>query len=148
MAAIEQTVTVNVPREKAFAALTEPEMLDMWWTTRSESEAEPGGRFHYIWEFEDEARNGEQEGAYAEVTAPARVRYPWATGEGETEVTFELAPSDGGTEVTLRHTGWDGKSDELREMIAGAWGAFLGNLQSVLKGGEDQRREMLGMKVK
>ena len=147
MAAIEQTVTVDVPREKVFQALTESEMLDRWWTTRSESEAKTGGRFHYVWEFEDEARNGQQEGRYAEVSVPERVRYPWDTGEGETEVTFELTSSNGGTEVRLRHTGWDGKSDEVREMIAQAWGAFLSNFESVLGGGPDRRPEMLGQKV-
>ena len=147
MGPIVQTYALDAAPERVFGALTEPEDLDRWWTTRAESEPESGGRFRYVWEFEDPAKNGEQAGRYLEVTAPRRIRYPWDAGGVETEVAFELAAVDGGTELTLRHDGWQEGMDEVRQMISDGWRMFLGNLKSVLEAGEDRRAELAGQKV-
>lgn len=146
MEPIVQTYALDANQREVWRALTESSELDRWWTTRSESEVETGGRFRYVWEFEDSEKNGAQEGRYLEVDAPRRIRYPWEAGVA-TEVELRLEASNGGTELTLRHTGWREGMDEVREMIAGAWGMFLGNLKSVLEDGVDRRAELAGQKV-
>lgn len=146
MEPIVQTYRLDARPDEVWRALTDPTELDRWWTTRSESEVETGGRFRYVWEFEEAEKNGKQEGRYVEVDAPHRIRYPWEAGV-ETEVEFRLEASDGGTELTLRHSGWQEGMDEVREMISNAWGMFLGNLKSVLEDGVDRRAELAGQKV-
>lgn len=145
---IVQTYTVDASPERVFRALTEADELERWWVTRAESEAEAGGRFRYVWEFEDPDKDGRQDGRYLEVTAPRRVRYPWDTGGVQTEVVFEVEASDAGTQLTLRHDGWPDGMGEIRERIADAWQMFLGNLRSVLEDGEDRRADLAGQKVR
>ena len=102
MSDLTQTYDIAAPRAEVFRALTEPAVLDRWWTTSSESDPRPGG-----------------------------VSYPWEAG-GETLVSFRLEDADGGTRLTLEHTGfpddagrdhhdqgWAGFLDNLRSVLTG-----------------------------
>ena len=145
MSDLTQTYDVAAPRADVFRALTDPAVLDSWWTTSSESDPRPGGRFVYAWEFEDPSRNHVQSGAYRELQEGRLVSYPWAAG-GETIVTFRLEDAGGGTRLTLEHSGF---TDEgARDHHDQGWAGFLTNLQSVLGGGADQRAAMMGLKVR
>lgn len=147
MEPIVQTYTLGASPEDVWRMLTEPSELDRWWTTRSESEPETGGRFRYVWEFPEEPeRNHEQTGRYAEVAALSRIRYPWAVGPEETEVVFELESADGGTSITLRHGGFPDGMEEAYRMHEEGWAMFMNNLKSVLEAGVDRRTDA-GLKV-
>ena len=89
MSDLTQTYDIAAPRAEVFRALTEPAVLDRWWTTSSESDPRPGGAFVYTWEFDDASRNHVQSGEYREVEDGRLVSYPWEAG-GETLVSFRL----------------------------------------------------------
>lgn len=145
MSDLTQTYDLAAPRADVFRALTDPAVLDTWWTTSSESDPRAGGAFAYRWEFEDESRNHVQSGAYHAVEDGRSVSYPWAAG-GETTVTFRLEDAGDGTRLTLEHTGFP--DDAGRDHHDQGWAGFLTNLKSVLEGGADQRPQMMGQKVR
>jgi glutathione S-transferase len=145
MSDLKQSYDLAAPRSDVFRALTDPDVLDTWWTTRSESDPRPAGAFVYTWEFEDASRNHVQSGEYREVKEGRLVSYPWAAG-GETIVTFRLEDAEGGTRLTLDHTGFPDEGS--RDHHDQGWAGFLNNLNSVLAGGADRRAEMMGMKVR
>jgi uncharacterized protein YndB with AHSA1/START domain len=150
---IQQTYTIASSPEKVFRALTDPEELNRWWTTRSVSNPREGGSFEYIWEFDDPNRNGKQAGEYLEVVADKKLRYPWEAGnEGKghnTTVEFTFSETAEGTLLELAHAGYKsgGDWDQVYEMTAQAWGFFLGNLKSYLENGQDNRATTLGQKT-
>lgn len=150
---IQQTFIIASPLEKVFSALTDPEDLTRWWTTRCRSDPREGGGFEYIWEFDDPMRNGKQAGEYLEVVPNKKLRYPWEAGnEGKghnTTVEFTLSETAEGTHLELAHAGYKtgGEWDQVYEMTAQAWGFFLGNLKSYLENGQDNRAVALGQKT-
>jgi uncharacterized protein YndB with AHSA1/START domain len=142
---IEQTVTVDAPRDEVFRALTDTGALKRWWITDGSSEPRTGGRFRYEWRMADPASDHVQEGAYAEVVEGERVAYPWSAGPaGDTSVTFALADAGGGTRVTLTHAGFsaDPQHADVHDRHDQGWQGFLANLKSVLEGGPDNRGAM------
>jgi uncharacterized protein YndB with AHSA1/START domain len=147
---IHQSYAIAAAPEKVFRALTEPDMLSRWWTTRGRSEARPGGAFEYIWEFEDSSHNGKQMGAYLDVVPGEKLSYPWEAGDNggvpNTTVRFQLKAHEEGTQLELEHHGYGPGEDwdQEFEMTARAWGFFLGNLKSYLEEGQDQRKAVLG----
>jgi glutathione S-transferase len=145
MSDLQQSYDIAAPRADVFRALTEPDVLDTWWTTRSESDPRPGGAFVYTWEFEDASRNHVQSGEYREVEDGRLISYPWAAG-GETIVTFRLEDAPGGTRLTLDHTGFP--DEGARDHHEQGWAGFLNNLESVASGGPDRRAEMMGLNVR
>ena len=145
MSNLTQTYDVAAPRADVFRALTQPALLDTWWTTSSQSDPRPGGAFEYIWEFDDASRNHVQSGAYREVEDGRRLSYPWQAG-GETLVTFRLEDAGDGTRLTLEHTGFPDEAS--RDHHDQGWTGFLENLRSVLAGGPDRRAAMMGLKVR
>jgi uncharacterized protein YndB with AHSA1/START domain len=146
MSDLKQTYDIAAPRTDVFRALTDPAVLDTWWTTSSTSDPRPGGAFVYTWEFDDASRNHVQSGDYTEVEDGRRVSYPWAAG-GETVVTFRLEDADGGgTRLELDHTGFP--EGEIRDHHDQGWAGFLNNLASVMAGGPDERAAMMGLKVR
>jgi glutathione S-transferase len=145
MSDLQQSYDIAAPRADVFRALTDPDVLDTWWTTRSESDPRPGGAFVYTWEFEDAARNHVQSGEYREVEDGRLISYPWAAG-GETIVTFRLEDAPGGTRLTLDHTGFP--DEGARDHHDQGWAGFLNNLKAVVAGGRDRRAEMMGLNVR
>ena len=146
MSNLKQAYDLAAPRAEVFRALTDPAVLDTWWTTRSESDPRPGGAFDYRWDFEDASRDHVQSGEYRAVEDGRLVSYPWAAG-GETIVTFRLEDgTDGGTRLTLEHDGFG--DDGVRDHHDQGWAGFLGNLKSVMEGGSDERPAMMGLKVR
>jgi glutathione S-transferase len=145
MSDLKQSYDIAAPRADVFRALTDPDVLDTWWTTRAESDPRPGGAFVYTWEFEDASRNHVQSGEYREVEDGRLISYPWAAG-GETVVTFRLEDAGGGTRLTLDHTGFP--DEGARDHHDQGWAGFLNNLASVVAGGPDRRAEMMGLNVR
>ncbi len=147
---IEQSSVIAKPRDDVFRALTDPDVLNTWWTTSATSDARTGGAFVYQWAFTDPANDHRQEGAYLQVTDGESVSYPWSAGPAtSTIVTFTLADADdSATELRLVHTGFssDAETDAVYERHVAGWTGFIANLKSVLGGGSDQRAAM-GLKV-
>jgi uncharacterized protein YndB with AHSA1/START domain len=146
---IELETTVEVSPDTVFRALTEGGELARWFPSSAESDPRTGGSFSYRFEFDDASRNHTYAGEYIEVVPGERVRYPWQTGLGPTEVDFGVEPADGGTRVRLAHSGWGdgGDWDASVEMHRQGWSAFLDNLKAYLERGEDNRPAALGMKT-
>lgn len=136
---IEITKQIGAPPEQVFAALTDAQELNKWWTSSADSDPRTGGEFAYRFEFDDESRNHIYSGAYEDVTPNERVRFPWNGRFGETTVEFVIRPSGAGAELALSHTGWSGDAEEARQMHVQGWTFFLDNLERYLTGGEDER---------
>lgn len=147
---IELERTIQASPDAVFRALTDAQELPRWWTSSARSDARSGGRYEYGFEFEDASRNHTYRGKYLEVAEGERVRYPWQTGLGPTEVDFRVEPADGGARVRLVHSGWGGGDgwDESVRMHDEGWSFFLDNLKAYLERGEDARASAMGMKTR
>jgi uncharacterized protein YndB with AHSA1/START domain len=136
---ITDEITVDAPRAEVFRALTDADALEHWMATTVESDARTGGRFRYVFEFEDPAQNNVQEGMYAAVEAD-RVELPWVFpfAEKQTAVAYRLVSEDGATRVVFEHSGfgegepWNG----AYERFTGGWRAFLEGLKRYVETGD------------
>ena len=143
---IEQTYTIAASRQTIFQAISDAGEMSKWWTTKSQSDASTGGAFEYIWEFNNSEQNGKQMGTYNAVENGESITYPWDAGlAAPTQVKFSLSGNGTSTILNLVHSGWDGEViEQNREMIAGAWQFFLGNLKSYIEDGTDNRAAAMG----
>ena len=140
---IEDSITIRAPRADVFRALTDATALGCWMATRAESDPRPGGRFRYVFEFDDPAQNNVQEGRYVAVERPQRLVLPWTFpfSDQETTVEYTLSGDADETELAFRHSGfgtgepWDG----ARERFAGGWRLFLQSLKAHVEDGADAR---------
>lgn len=117
------TVTIAVPPERVFRALTDPAELPRWWgsdelyrTMSHIADVRPGGR----WRTEGKGSDGEPffvEGEYLEIKPPHRLvmtwRAPW-DGGNTTTVTYVLEPTEGGTNLMVRHEGFGDRAQSCR----------------------------------
>jgi uncharacterized protein YndB with AHSA1/START domain len=140
----EHALTVDVPREQVFRALTDARELKRWWITDGISEPRPGGRFRYEWRMEDQANDHVQEGTYDALVEGERVELPWSGPGGDSHVALALSEADRGTRVSLVHSGI--AAEDQYERYEQGWQGFLANLKSVLEGGPDNRAAM-GVKM-
>jgi uncharacterized protein YndB with AHSA1/START domain len=96
------------PRERVFAAYTDPELIPRWWGPRGAEtvvdvmEVRPGGAWRFVQRDADGTENGFR-GTYREVTPPERLAYTfeWEGMPGHVlveAITFEEL--DGGTKIT------------------------------------------------
>jgi uncharacterized protein YndB with AHSA1/START domain len=104
------TRTFDAPRERVFAAFTNPEKLKQWfygpsgWSLAvAEMDLRPGGAYRFVWR-KDGGKEMGMGGVYREVAAPERFvatekfDEPWYAGEALG--TFAFAESDGRTTLT------------------------------------------------
>jgi len=107
---------IAAPRQRVFAACTQPEWLRQWLApgdlvvTEIEADARVGGRYRFTMEGGACGPDGRATvaGAYTEIVPQERVRFTWQLGDGspETLVTFELRDVPGGTELSIHHQGF------------------------------------------
>jgi uncharacterized protein YndB with AHSA1/START domain len=124
----------KAPRERVFAAWTDPRQAGVWWAPQSctplscEMDVRPGG----LWRRRMRMSNGAvitKYGVYREVVAPERLVFTYGTdfGDGavdpETLVSVTLADHGGGTRLTLRH--WAFQSEVSRLDHEGGWVSTL-----------------------
>lgn len=142
---INQSVSIKMPREVVFKALTQAEELMRWFPSRAESDPQPGGKLKLSWDFTDASQNGTQDGEYVEVIPNEKLSYTWNADTIPTLVTFILSEAHGETTIDLDHsTPQDGADEEkLRDDHANQWGFFLMNLKGYLEAGMDLRKEKL-----
>jgi len=129
----------DAPRDRVFAAWTEPEQLERWWgpgrftTTRAVVDLRPGGRY----ELTLEPGAMQLVGEFREVVAPERLVYTWRWAAGvadtrESLVTVEFRDLGARTEVVLVHDSFAGPGPV--DMYGAGWASGLGKLRRHLEG--------------
>jgi uncharacterized protein YndB with AHSA1/START domain len=124
----------DAPRELVFAAFTDREHIEQWWSpkgaTTHEMDVQPGG----IWRYSQPARNGSQmpfKVEFIELDRPARLVYDYGTDASNapdpvrTTVTFE--EEDGKTKVTLQLV--FATAAERKQAVK--YGAIVGAMQAL-----------------
>ena len=146
---LEVRRTFGAPREKVFAAWTEPKQLAQWMCKTSpasnteylELDVRVGGRFR----MKNTSPNGDVymlEGLYREIRSPEKLVFTWQWTKtpaeqreleetGETLVTVEFVARGNSTEVVLTHEGF--ATPEIRDRHTHGWNGCFTTLEGVLK---------------
>lgn len=128
---IERSMTLEVPREEVWAAITEPERISKWFGKETELDLQPGGRGVFRWE------QGEVHVVVAEVDPPRKFAYRWEpsqvpSGGPTTLVEFVLEEVPEGTVLHLVESGFAALPPKSREENDRGWDEELGHLQEYL----------------
>jgi len=118
MSEVVKKVTINVPLEKVWEALTDPRAIAAWMDDDSaQIDLKAGGKYAVF--------GGDTTGKFTLITAPRHLEYTWRMSEWRKSwknsvVTWSLRKQGAGTHVTLVHsqfpnederasheTGWD-----------------------------------------
>ena len=143
MADILQDLPIQAPPSRVFDAVSQPALLDEWWTSRSTGKPEAGAEYEldfgpgYLWRaVVTTCRPGE---AFELRLTDADA--DWTN----TVVGFELSPSGSGTQVRFSHRGWPKENDHYRTSCH-CWALYLRILRRHLEHGEtvpyDQRLDV------
>ena len=92
------------PRERVWAALTDPQELAAW-LAPAEIDLRVGGALVLAFDEDNVER-----GTITELREPELIVYTWNEGKSDSIVRFELEPDGDGTRLTLRHT-FEGEAD-------------------------------------
>ena len=129
---------INAPRERVYAAWTDPVQLKEWWgpkevqTLRIVADTRVGGK--YRWDLVNQ--EGEEMsvfGEYRELVAGKRVVFTWKWDDDEawenynSVVAVDFVDRDGGTELTLTHEKLP--SEASRDRHTGGWNSVLDRLE-------------------
>ena len=146
---IVNEIHIAAQPERVFQALTDPAEVVQWWgqkgvyrATEYAADLRVGGGWHTAGDGPD-GRHFVVKGKIVEIHPPRVLAYTWMaswTGDAETQVRWELSPTETGTLVTVHHSGLAGRP-ELTESYRG-WPRMLAWLQAFLERGETaQERE-------
>lgn len=137
---ISLTRVIRAPREKVFAAWTEPESLKQWWgpgpVTCPEAHVDlrEGGAYRLA-NLHPDGSITWISGRFERVRAPEELVYTWKVSilPGEpTLVRVLFLPHPDGTEITLTHERF--ALEAVRDMHLEGWGGCLDKLQKLLAG--------------
>ena len=137
---LQLTRVLPAPRERVFAALTQPDDLARWWGPRGfttptiELDLRAGGGYRFTMQPPD----GEAfhlSGRFLEFDPPARLSYTFrweepAPDDRETVVALSLSGSPGRTELALRHGEF--ATPERLALHRAGWGDSLDRLATLL----------------
>lgn len=137
---ILQEFPIAAEPARVFRAISEPSLLDEWWTLRSSGQPAVGAT--YALDFGPEYRWG----AVVTKSEPGvafELRMTTSDSDWEgTLVGFELQPSGGGTQVRFYHRGWPDANAHYR-ISCHCWALYLRILRRHIEYGEsvpyDQR---------
>jgi uncharacterized protein YndB with AHSA1/START domain len=105
----------DAPRDRVFAAFTDPELIPQWWGPRDQTtivdqmDVRPGGAWRFVIRDSDGAENGFR-GTYREVSPPERIvqTFEWEGMPGHVLVETVMLEDLGGrtkmTNISLFHT--------------------------------------------
>jgi uncharacterized protein YndB with AHSA1/START domain len=128
------TRTLRAPRDRVFAAWTDPRQAALWWAPRDcaplscEMDVRPGGLWHRRMRVPDGSVIIKR-GVYREVVPPERLEFTYVTEyadgtvDPETVVTVTLTESPEGTRLALRHVAF--QNDASRLAHEGGWTSCL-----------------------
>lgn len=138
--ALELTRVLNAPREKVWAAWTDPEMLAQWWwpawfQTVYEVDLRVGGRYRFRSADLPDLGILAVTGTYLEVRRPERLVYTWQW-EGEdgppTRVTVDFLAREDQTELRITHQGFVSEHESANHLVG--WRDCLSRLESLFAG--------------
>jgi uncharacterized protein YndB with AHSA1/START domain len=128
-------ITISASPADAFAAITIPEIMDTWVSSKATVELHPGGQYLYGW------TETKPDGSVVPL-GPAKVvavevdrllTTNWqSSDEPPTQVEWLIEGEGEATTVRLTHSGF-GQADLVSGYVQG-WGAFLCILQAMLEG--------------
>lgn len=132
--------TFEAPRERVFAAWTEPEKLVAWFAPSTDYETlvtaldlRVGGAYRIEMRHKD-GNVHTVAGTYREVAAPSRLVLSWAwegsTLPGESLLTLEFHAEKQGTRLVLVHERF--ANEETRDEHTRGWGGCLDRLARAL----------------
>jgi uncharacterized protein YndB with AHSA1/START domain len=135
--AVRLSVLIDAPRERVFAALTEPELLNQWIASAAVVNLQPGGAYRYGWSYPVGGR--QVAGGPTKILAVVpneQLVTDWPDWRGDpgqppTTVTWLLAAEGSKTRVTLVHSGFSRVAD-LSDYPHG-WSGFLGKLAAIAR---------------
>jgi uncharacterized protein YndB with AHSA1/START domain len=110
---VHRTIEIRAPRERVWAALTEPNELLRWFPTEHAAvDLRPGGLASFVW------KESADEAVIDAVEPPSLLVFRWRPAGSDrphTSVTFALEATTDGTRLTLIETGFASLPDEIRE---------------------------------
>ena len=129
---------INVPRDRVYAAWTDPAQLKEWFgpenvrTRNFTADARVGGK--YRWDLiNEEGEDMTISGEYRELVPGKKIVFTWKWDDDETwkntssVVTVELSDRDGGTELRLIHEKLP--SEESRDRHNEGWNSVVDRLE-------------------
>lgn len=142
--------TINAPRERVFAAWTQPELLHKWWGAHesfsapiAEVDLRVGGAYRFGMLEPGKDAPYVCHGVYREVNPPTKLVFTWAWETmpsddprftpAETLVTVEFIDKGGATEVVLTHEQFT--DDHMRDEHQGGWMGCLDGLERLFASG-------------
>lgn len=148
---LELARELAAPRERVFAAWTDPEQAVRWWMPQEwtlvscKMDVRPGGGWHRRMR----GRDGSivtKWGEYREIVSPERLVFTYNTAfadgtvEPETLVTVTLADLGGHTRLTLRHEAFQSEAASLSH--TGGWTGALERLVQLTSVAQPRRRPL------
>ncbi len=134
---------LEAPPDQVFAALTDPEQLQVWFADHVEIEPRPGGAFRFWGPRAFAAANaGDARQAVRAYDAPRRLAFSWPIDGIDSGVEIALSPGDpnknpGGARLEGRHSFPTAPpGPRAAELIDDLWRIHCGNLAAHLKGGD------------
>jgi uncharacterized protein YndB with AHSA1/START domain len=132
---------INAPRERVYAAWTDPVQLKEWWgpkevrTLEIVADTRVGGK--YRWDLvNQEGEKMSVFGEYRELVPGKRVVFTWKWDDDEawenytSVVSVDFFDRDGGTELTLKHEKLP--SEESRDRHNEGWSSVIDRLEQYL----------------
>lgn len=117
MEKIEKKVTINVPVEKVWRALTEPDKLGEWMKMSTTFEPVAGKDFTFK-TTASEKWDGIIYCKVSEIEINRKLAFTWNPGiDADTLVTILISDNNGQTDVSLTHTGWEQLPAEMRPQL-------------------------------
>ena len=140
--AVEIKRLIKAPRDRVYAAWTDPAQLKQWFGPESiqthdlVAEAQVGGTFR--WDLSNaEGEKMTCRGEYRELQPDKKVVFTWQWDDDEawenhvSIVTVELSDSDGGTELRLTHEQLP--NEESRKGHTRGWNSALDKLEKLFR---------------
>lgn len=133
MADILQDFPVAAPPDRVFDGITQPALLDQWWTLGSKGQPTVGSTYEldfgpdYLWRAEVSL-------AIPRAAFGLRMTHADRDWMG-TVVSFDLSPSKTGTQVRFAHRGWPDANAHYRTSCH-CWALYLRILRRHLEFGE------------
>ena len=133
--------TIKAPRERVFAAWTDPAAYPRWFgpesckATNVQMDVREGGQYSLTCT-NTEFGDVDLAGAYREVKAPEKLVYTWKwlteplSEAGESLVTVEFIAQGESTEIRITHEGLP--AGEIQEKHSYGWNGSLDKLESYL----------------
>ena len=132
---VRKTIEIRAPRERVWAALTQPTELLGWFPTEHAAvDLRPGGLASFVWE------ESADEAIVDVVEPPGRFVFRWRPAGLDrlyTTVSFSLEEIEGGTRLTLVESGFASLPDQIaqqsQEENDGGWRDELEELKTYLE---------------